>query len=458
MFKVIINICIFCLIITFIGCKHEPEPLPIVPTPIPETVLLGSDAAVLWGQMTLKTMTKLPKTTPTYGSRALGYMGITMYETVVNGSPKNFTMAGQLNGLATLPTPIRGTSINYVLAMNAGQAYMLKNLFEYAEFSRLYSIDSLESVILKAYQKTENQEETDRSIAYGRSVAAAIYEWSKTDGGYLGYDHNFISTYMFPSGPSYWVPPLNGQVVSLYPLHPFWGQNRTFVPNNNKISVPKMVAFSTVAGSEYYKMMNEVYQKNITLTQSEKEIAAWWGDDPSETFTPPGHSYSIANQVIKNEKVDLYLAAETYARVGIAVADAFINCWKAKYTYHCERPSSYVRQNINPSWTQFWPEPPFPAFYSGHATQGASCATVLEAMYGTNYSFLDTSHEGREKDQIRNVEFKPRKFNSFWEAAQESAMSRFYGGIHTKSDNDIGLVEGKKVGENVNALNWKAIK
>lgn len=444
------------LIIILNSCKVKDEPTPITPDPI-IFVAPGSEAALKWAEITLKTMYKLPKTTPTYGSRALGYMGLTMYETVVNGSPKNWSMASQLNDLPTLPKPEGGKTINYVLAMNAGQAFMLKKLFDYADLSRLNSIDSLENSIKETFKDKSNQEEIDRSIAYGTSVAAAIFEYSKTDGGYQAYNRNFVSAYMFPVGAGYWQPPLNGQTISPYPLHPFWGQNRTFAPENGKIPVPKIITYSAKTGSEYYNLMNEVYTKNIALTQSEKEIAAWWSDDPTETFTPPGHSYSLANQVVKKEKPDLFKAAETYARVGMAVADAFVNCWKAKYAYHCERPSSYVHANINASWIQLWPEPPFPAFYSGHSVQGASSATVLEALYGLNYSFTDASHEGRARDLVRNIDFKSRKFNSFWEAAEESAMSRFYGGIHNKSDNEVGLVEGKKIGGNINKLIWKSI-
>ncbi len=436
------------------SCKKEIEPNPIMIDPEP-IELPNSLAAVKWGEMTLKTMTKLAKTTPTYGSRALGYMGLTMYETVVNGSTKHISMATQLNDLPILPKPMRGTSYNYIIAMNAGQAFMLKKLFEYAEPERIIRIDSLETALFTAYKDNTKPEETDRSLAYGKSVAEAIFEWSKTDGGYQGYNRNFEATYSFPMGQSYWIPPLNGQVVSLYPLHPFWGKNRTFVPENSNIPIPDMLKYSRVNTSEYYKMMDDVYQKNIRLTQSEKEIAAWWGDDPTETFTPPGHSYSLANQVITNKNLDLFSVAETYARVGISVADAFINCWKAKFKYHCERPSTYIRSNINPSFIQFWPEPPFPAFYSGHSVQGASSATVLQALFGKNYAFTDNSHILREKDVFRNIEYKSRKFESFWQAAEESAMSRFYGGIHTKYDNEVGLAEGKKIGENVNKLNWR---
>ena len=139
----------------------------------------------------------------------------------------------------------------------------------------------------------------------------------------------------------------------------------------------------------------------------------------------------------------------------MAVADAFVNCWKCKFTFHNERPSTFVRANINIAWTPYWPEPPFPAFPSGHSTQGAATAVVLTDMYGATVKFVDDSHVGRAKDVIRNVEFKARSFNSFWETAEESAWSRFLGGIHTQQDNETGLAEGKKIGANVNGLKWK---
>jgi hypothetical protein len=199
----------------------------------------------------------------------------------------------------------------------------------------------------------------------------------------------------------------------------------------------------------------EVYAKNKVLTHEEKLTALWWSDDPSQTFTPPGHSYSLANIAVKTAKADLFKGAETFARVGMAIGDAFINCWKAKYTYHSGRPRSYVVAQIDTAWKQFWPEPPFPAFYSGHATNGASCATVLTDIYGNYFPFVDNSHEGRKDDPLVLLPFINRSYNSFWEAAEEGAYSRFLGGIHTRQDNEVGLQEGRKVGQNVNLLKWR---
>ena len=426
------------------------------PEPQPEPVLdAATSVALRWGQMTLTIMHQLPLNTPTYGSRSLGYAGLTMYECVVNESRTHRSLAGQLSGLGALPLPDSGQAYKYTLALNAGQAFILKKLFAFAPTSRLRKIDSLETSINSELAATEKPDVVARSVAYGRSVAEAIFAWSKTDGGFDGYTRNFEFSYIVPRGAGYWIAPSFGQLVSSVPLHPYWGKNRTFVPANSNLPVPAMTPYSTNPKSDYYRQYQAVYLKNKSLTPNEKAIAAWWGDDPSETFSPPGHSYNLANIVVSTSGADLVKAAETYARVGMAVADGFVNCWKAKYTYHCERPSTYVRANIDPTWTQFWPEPPFPAFYSGHSVQSAAAATVLADLYGARFRLVDNSHQGRPRDQFRRIDYVPREFSSFWATAEEAAQSRFYGGIHTQQDNQIGLAEGKKIGQHVNSLNWQ---
>ncbi|GGD81512.1 hypothetical protein GCM10011514_52000 [Emticicia aquatilis] len=447
--------------------KYKVSLITVVVMVVNTTLCLGFDndadlaqnqsasAAIQWGQMTVRIMKQTPNGSPTYGSRAVGYMGLTMYETVVNGSPKNKSLDGQLSGLANLPKVEKSKKYNWILSLNAGQSYMLKQLYEHTSAANKASIDSLENLIYQSQVSTTSQEVRERSVKYGQEIAQAIVEWSKIDGGYQGYKRNFDSTYQLPKGKGYWKSPPKGQSPVALPLHPYWGNNRTFAPANGVLAVPEIIKFDYHEDSDYYKQMMEVYHKRKNLTQEEKEIANWWGDDPSQTFSPPGHSYNLATIAIKNAKPDLFKAAETYARVGMAVADAFINCWKCKYTYHAERPFFFIFYNVDTMWDLYWPEPPFPAFYSGHAGQASASATVLTNLYGDNFKFIDNSHVGRPKDEEHLVEYKARSFNSFWESALESANSRLYGGIHTRQDNEVGLSEGKKIGHNINTLAWR---
>lgn len=420
----------------------------------PRPTTYTSDAAVKWSDMTLYVMIHTTSNTPTYSSRAFAYLGLAMYESVQAGSTNAKSMANQLSDLATLPTIEAGKRYNWAICLNASQALMMKNLHPHASDVIKLRIDSLAKAILTEQSTLETPEDVDRSVKFGESIATALYEWSKTDGGHEGYIRNFPVIIM-PTTPGSWRPPVSGQSTSQLPLHPFWGDNRMFVKANSLLGIPPIIPYSTDPASPYYAQFLEVYNKNNSLTTEEKEIAAWWGDDPSETFSPPGHSYNIATIAIKTVKPDLIKAAETYARVGMATADAFINCWKCKYKYFSERPASYVNKNIDPRWVQFWPEPPFPAFTSGHATQSMAAAIVLTDLYGASFKFTDNSHEGRPINTLRNVEYKNRSFNNFIASAEESAYSRFLGGIHMRQDNEVGSAEGKKIGTNINLLLWR---
>ena len=414
------------------------------------------ELATAWADMTTYITKTTPANSPTFASRCFGYIGLAMYESVVNGFSEYQSVAPQLNGLGSLPLPEKNLKYNWQLALNAGQAEIIRNIYIQTSDKNKAKIDSLENDFeVRISQNALDKVVVTRSIAYGKKIALLIFEWSKTDGGHRGYLNNFDKKLVFADKPGCWRPPLYAQSFSHFPLHPHWGKNRTFLAVDSTIDAPVFIPFDTVPGSEYYKQFIQVYEKEKILTQEEKEAAIWWSDDPDVTFTPPGHSYFFGTIAIRKTKPDLVKCAETYARIGMAVADAFRNCWKWKYQFFTERANTYVPQHIDQRWESFWPDPPFPAFPSGHAIQAAAAATVLTDLYGDHFSFTDSAHVGRPKDEIRNTEFKARHFDSFWQAAEETAMSRFYGGIHTPQDNARGLEKGKIVGINVNQLRWK---
>lgn len=428
---------------TFNQCDNSKKPLS------------DKEVVLAWGGLTTYITQHTPSNSPTFASRAFAYIGLTMYESIVPGYDEYTSLSGQLNELNPLPEPADKNSINWILSLNAAQAEIIKNIYVQTSDENKHKIDSLEQVVFKQYSKGLEPEIIKTSVQYGQNIAQYIFEWSKSDGGHRGYLYNFDKTLSFTDKPGSWKPPLFAQSFSHYPLHPHWGKNRTFLVQNDTIPLPAMAKYDTVPGSPYYNEFMAVYKKDLTLTKAEKEAAIWWGDDPDVTFTPPGHSYYIAGLVIANKQPNVITAAETYAKTAISVADSFILCWRWKYHFFSERPNTFIPKYIDEEWESFWPDPPFPAFPSGHAIQAAAAATALEAIYGKDFIFIDRAHEGRERDEIRDTDFVVREFKSFWEFAQETADSRFYGGIHTPQDNEVGLKEGKRIAENVNALQWK---
>ncbi|MFN8355553.1 MAG: vanadium-dependent haloperoxidase [Spirosomataceae bacterium] len=435
---------VLLLLLGLVGCTPKPHEFS------------EPEVATAWADMTLYITKNTPGNSPTYSSRCLGYIGLTMYESVVHGYSPYQSLAGQLNGLEHLPQPESGKTYNWVLALNAGQATILKHIYNQTSDKNKAKIDSLASLIQNQFAtKQADTTVINRSIAFGKAVAMQIFEWSTSDGGHRGYLKNFDKTLRFPERKGSWKPPLYAQSFSHFPLHPYWGKNRTFLVADSQLEAPAFIPYSTDTNSAYYKQFRQVYEQEKHLTQEQKEIAIWWSDDPDETFTPPGHSYYLATLAIRKTKPNLIKCAETYARVGMAVADAFINCWKWKYQFFSERPNTYIPEHIDQLWESFWPDPPFPSFPSGHAIQASAMATVLTDLYGASFAFTDSAHVGRKRDELRNADFKARHFKSFWEVATETAKSRFYGGIHTPQDNQAGLEKGQVIAQHINALHWQ---
>ncbi len=421
---------------------------------------LSQEVALKWAKTTLDFINLQPNKSPTFISRTLGYIGLTMYESVVNSSDKYQSISKSMNGLGNLPTPEPDKQYDWETVLNASQSKIVRDLWQpqktkFAGYS-VNKLDSLEKAILSERKKAiKDVRIIERSVEYGQKIAENIYQWSINDGGHEFNFKNFDPEYKYPQNTQigFWEPPLNGQSPIMMPLHPYWGKNRFFLKENADLPIVKMIPYSNDTTSAYYQQFKQVYEIQKNLTQEQKEIANWWGDDPQFTTAPPGHSYQIALIILQEKQSDLVTAAMTFARIGLSCADSFVNCWKNKFTYHSERPKNFINKNIDADFVQYWPEPPFPGFPSGHSTQMAATAEVLVDIFGDNVTFVDNTHEGRARR--KGVDYKSRKFEKISQIAIECGISRLYGGIHTMQDNLVGLEEGKKIGQHINQLNWR---
>ena len=406
-----------------------------------------NSVATAWFDLILELIRQTPGFSPPVASRALGYAGVTLYESVVPGIPGATSLVGQLNGLDSLPQVAPDAAYHWPSVANAALAAITRRLFASGDGAQRAAIDGLEINLRKRFGGQAPPDVIRRSIQYGRMVASAIYAWSRTDGGHEGYMFNTATDYVTPIGEGLWsrTPP-----AYLRPLQPYWGQNRPLLLDSGaECAPPPPPAYSTDPNSPMYQEAKEVYDTVRNLTPEQREIALFWSDDPSLTATPPGHSIALATQVLRDENASLALAAETLARVGMAVSDAFIACWNVKYEYNRIRPLDYIQKVIDPKWNNPAPTdpvitPPFPEYPSGHSTEIGAAAAVLTAMFGDNYLLVDRTQE--------RLGFAPRVYPSFDAAAEEAAMSRLYGGIHFRSANEAGLAQGRCIGAKVMTL------
>lgn len=271
------------------------------------------------------------------------------------------------------------------------------------------------------------------SIRFGRETAEAVFAWAQTDGA-----KDAGSPYTPPVGDGLWkaTPPAFAPAAT-----PYWGKNRPVVAGSlSGAECPAPVAYSAVAGSPFYNMVNKVYDSSKVLTDEHKQMAQFWRDVPG--VSSPGHWVSILHQALVIAKPSLAKAALAYALSGAAVNDALIACFRDKYKYNLVRPVTFLHEIAGDMlWAPYLGTPAHPEYPSAHSALSAGAATVLEELFGKLHAFTDHTYD--------YMGLSPRSYPSFTAIAQEAGLSRFYAGIHYLPSVEEGLQQGIKVGSNI---------
>jgi PAP2 superfamily protein len=399
----------------------------------------NADVPTAWFDLALGLVRTTPGFSPPVASRAFGYAGVTLHEAVAPGIAKRSSFAGVLNGLTSAPGPA-DSAYHWPTVANSALATILRLLFPTTPSGNMTAIEELERRYASAAQTALPSGIYKRSVSRGAQVARHVFDWSTTDGGHEAFRNNFPA-YTPPVGPGLWVPTPPGLLTA---LQPYWGANRPFVLGSGEMCSPgPPPAYSERVGSAFYADAYDCYRVTSDLTPEHVAIARFWSDDPGQTATPPGHSISILTQVARELDLTLGRSAEAYAKVGIAIADAFISCWWTKYRDNLLRPVTYIRSVIDPNWTPLLVTPPFPEYTSGHSVQTAAAAHVLTDLFG-ELAFTDHTHDARG--------VPARSFSSFTAAAEEAAISRLYGGIHFRAAIERGLEQGACIGRQVTSV------
>jgi hypothetical protein len=380
------------------------------------------DVVTDWNSLALDTIREA-NTPPPIASRTLAILHASMYDAV--------------NGISRECEPyfVRGpvpASASPVAAASAAAHDVLTTLFPSA--SATFDLRHRTTLAQIADGPSKN-----KGIEWGESVAAQILLSRQGDN----------STAIVPpppgSEPGAWVP--TPPAFAPY-LLPQWGFVAPFAMPTSSFFRP--LGPPSLASIRYAKDVNEVKSfgsaTGSVRSDDQTTIALFWADGTG-TETPPGHWNSIAATVALSRGNTLLQNARLFALLNIAMADAAICAWDAKYTYDFWRPITAIRNadadgndltTPDPLWEPLIATPPFPEYVSGHSTFSAAAAVVLARFYGTDdIQFTATS----------DVMPAPRAFPSFSAAANEAAASRLYGGIHFRSAIEDGLTSGTEIGE-----------
>ena len=172
-----------------------------------------------------------------------------------------------------------------------------------------------------------------------------------------------------------------------------------------------------LAGSPAFKQeVAEVLSYSQHPTRENQALVQFWADGAG-TYTPPGHWNAIAASEFVKQNYSEVRCARNFALLNMAEMDAAIVCWNTKYFYFNERPTQ-----ADAGIKTLTGVPNFPPYTSGHASFSAAAASVLTYLM-------------------------PDRGSKFTDMAQQAALSRLYGAIHFRSDVEVGLQTGAKVGQ-----------
>jgi PAP2 superfamily len=377
--------------------------------------LVHADVVIDWNNAALDAI-RAGNTTPPIASRSLAILHVSIYDAV--------------NGIARTHEPYLvqsavPASASHEAAASAAAHVALVNLFP----AVASSFDALHTAILAAIPDGPQKV---AGVLWGEFVANQILAARANDG------FDAIVPPPRDSGPGVWVPTPPAFLPYLLPQ---WGFVRPFgMSSSSQFRPPGPPSLDSQRHAADYEEVKELGAAvGSTRTEEQTEIALFWADGAG-TETPPGHWNSIAQTIADMQGNMLEQNARLFALLNIAMADAAICAWDAKYRFDFWRPVTaiaFVEPQLN--WTSFLVTPPFPDYVSGHSTFSGAAATVLARFYGTDDLPFTTGSD-----------FLPGVYRSFptcLDAAEEAAVSRLYGGIHFRSANEDGLQAGISIGE-----------
>ena len=252
----------------------------------------------------------------------------------------------------------------------------------------------------RARTKSRGAERAVAGQRFGEDIAARVIAWAPPSLALVGPWNGTI-----PKGPGMWysapgVPPIGIGMTKARPwLLDSASQFRSASP--------------PAYGSPTWKAaLAEVKRIGQGRTAEQTRLAQKWNSaDPWAEWNE-----TAAAALLRHHASDAD-AARVFAVLNAAASDAVVACFDAKYYYWTIRPSQADSTIVLADSVQL---PNFPSYPSGHACS----AGAFDATLG---------------------HFFPQERAEFTRIAEEQAMSRLYGGIHYRFDDDEGLALGRRV-------------
>lgn len=364
---------------------------------------------------------EFPFANPPYAARAYAYLSAAQYDALVatyyykqqynRAAP--FTVDATIHTLlpkSTLPSypsedaAVEGASAEILKLMFPGDQDFINQKVEEHRRARLIAGANVRS-------------DLDAGEALGRSVAGKFVTRARGDRAGTAVGNQALWDKLkqdcITRGEIPWISQESPQRP---PMLPAFGAVKAFLFDS--LTMVTSIRPGPPPSTSSQKMKDEteeIYQIVKNLTRDQQRIADFWADGP-RTYTPPGHWNYIAASDFVQQSFSEPRWARNMALLNMALMDAAIVCWDAKNYYYNPRPmqlDTRIKTGIG--------LPNFPSYISGHSTFSGAASVVLGYII-------------------------PSKADAYKAMAREASVSRMYGGIHYRSDCEVGITTGEKVG------------
>lgn len=273
-----------------------------------------------------------------------------------------------------------------------------------------------------------------RGIEWGQSVADAIWAL-RTNDGFTPPPPAFLGG----SDVGQWRPTPPGLASGAGPQFAYMTPWVMQSPSQFRPAGPP-----AISSERYLTDFNETKTRggaaSLSRTADQTVACLFWNSTTASSYWN-----DLAASLAAESENTLQENAQLFALLNLAIADAAIACWEAKYHYVFWRPITAIAlaetdgngaTTSDACWAPLFATPNHPEYPSGHSTLSSAAAAVLAERFGEQSTFSIRS------DVMPGV---VRSFGSFSKALDEVKDARILAGIHFRAACDDGQMTGRAV-------------